>query len=133
MNFFTEKQWHLLRYLLSGGTAAAVLLLVLHVLVAWFGMYYLVASALAFSVSFCVSFLLQKFFTFRDHETERMHTQAALYLVVFLCNIAINTALMYTFVDIVGISYLISQVLTGGIIAMGSYFIYKHLIFAPLV
>ena len=133
MHLINEHHWRLVRYLFSGTTAALVLLGVLHLLVSVFGFYYLFASGIAFSISFCVSFTLQKFFTFQDHDIERMHIQAGLYLLVFACNIALNTALMYTFVEGFDISYLISQVMTGGIIALGSYFVYRHVIFKPLV
>ncbi len=131
MDRINEHHWRLVRYLFSGTTAALVLLGVLHFLVSTLGIQYLFASGLAFTIAFCVSFILQKFFTFKDHKIERIHTQAGLYLIVFVCNIICNTALMYFMVDKFGIPYLVAQVLTGGIIALWSYFLYRYFIFKP--
>ncbi len=120
----------LARYVVSGGTATAVNLLVLYLLVDHAGMHYLSASVLSFLSSTVVSFTLQKFWTFRNRATERMHFQFALYALITVTNICINTALMYGFVDVLGVWYLAAQVLSGGLIAIASYFTYQKLVFA---
>jgi putative flippase GtrA len=117
------------RYIVSGGTATAVNLLILFLLVHFAGVYYLLASIISFISSTVVSFTLQKFWTFGDRARERMHFQFALYAGITAVNIAVNTLLMYLFVTEFGIWYLASQVLSGLIIALMSYFTYQKFVF----
>ena len=121
----------LLRYLFAGGTATFVNLGTLYVFVDIFGWHYLTGAVWAFIAAFCVSFLLQKLWTFKNFESaaHRVSLQAVLYLSVAFFNLIINTALMYTFVDIFGLWYLFGQFLTSGLIACSSYLAYKLVIF----
>lgn len=119
------------RYLLSGGTAAATDLILLFVLTDIFGFWYILSSAIAFIIAFIVSFVLQKFFTFQDHDMDGVHGQALLYFIVAAMNLVVNTLLIYTLVHYVGLHYLLSQVLTSIVIAIESFIIYRMFIFAP--
>src|ERR1700759_4600334 len=95
--------WKIARYIVSGGTATAVNLLLLFVLVHFAGVYYLLASIISFIVSTGVSFTLQKFWTFQDRKTEGVHFQAAIYAGITGFNIGVNTVLMYLLVSIFGV------------------------------
>jgi putative flippase GtrA len=119
----------IIKYIISGGTAAAVDIAFLVLFTEVFKWWYIVSAIVAFIIAFGVSFTLQKFWTFRDHGTERIHVQASIYLAVSIANLGINTLLMYLFVDIFGIWYVASQVLAGGLIAIMSFFVYKKFIF----
>src|SRR3989338_11713432 len=77
-------EWRPLRYLLSGGTAAAANLTVLFVLVHFFHIWYLEASVLSFIIGMCVSFVLQKFFTFSDFSRQQMRWQTSLHIGIQL-------------------------------------------------
>lgn len=118
-----------IKYVISGGTAAFTDLAILFILEHFFDKHYLVASMVAFSVAFFVSFLLQKFWTFKDNSMDTVHHQMFKYLFVGLVNLGINTLFMYIFVDIMGVWYILAQILSGFIIACGSFFIYKIFIF----
>ena len=123
------RVFRLLRYLISGGTAAATNLTVFFLLVHFGHMYYLYASILAFAVSIAVSFTMQKFWTFRDKPLHDVHTQFARYLVVILSNLLLNTTLVYLFVEKAGIWYLLAQILATAIIAVVGYFGYRYFVF----
>ena len=122
-----RKRARLLRYLVSGSTSAVIDFLFLYLLTDIWGMHYLFSAILAFIIAFFVSFFLQKFWTFEDDSTERVHEQAVLYFVVAGINLGINTALMYYFVDILGIWYMAAQFLASGLIACESFFISRML------
>lgn len=124
-----RKRARLLRYFISGGTAAAVDFLFLYLFTDGFGLHYLLSAVLAFLVAFGVSFVLQKFWTFQDHSTERIHTQGVLYFVVALANLLLNTLLMYLFVDWLHFWYMGAQFFASGLIALESFFISKHVVF----
>ncbi|MBU1102182.1 glycosyltransferase [Patescibacteria group bacterium] len=123
------KHRQIIRYIISGGTAATVNLVLLFVLTDIFGIWYLLSSTLAFSTAFFVSFYLQKFWTFRSKNQEKIYQQMALYFSVAVINLGLNAALMYFSVDILRIWYLFAQILVSGIIAVESFLVYKFLIF----
>ena len=124
-----RRYQRLLRYLISGGTAAAIDLGLLYILTDFFLVHYLWSAIWAFVVTFFVSFLLQKFWTFQDTETDRMHVQMTVYFLVAVANLALNTLLMYLFVDYFRIWYVLAQVLASGLIACESFFISRHIEF----
>ncbi len=118
-----------LRFIISGCTATAVNLITLFALVHFFAVWYLLASIISVIASTAISFTLQKFWTFRDHTTSGMHFQFMIYVGITAVNICINTALMYLFVSILGIWYLIAQVIASGLIAICNYFSYQQFVF----
>ncbi|TAL49397.1 GtrA family protein [Patescibacteria group bacterium] len=117
------------RFLFAGGTAAVVDLGLLYVLVQIFQMWYLVAAIIAFIAAFSVSFIMQKFMTFGEYSRERIPKQLTLYLIIALANLVLNTFFMYVQVDIMRFHYLVAQILASGVIALYSFFVYKHLVF----
>lgn len=119
----------LARYLFGGGLAAATNLLLLFVFTDYFHWWYLAASTFAFIVSGLVSFTVQKFVTFRDRTTDKIHHQAAMYIAFALFNIMANGGLMFSFVEWAHVHYLLAQVFSGGIIAAWSLVVYRYVIF----
>ncbi len=124
-----EKAFKIFRYLVSGGSAAVVNVVFLFIFVEWFHLWYVISSILAFLIAFVVSFLLQKFWTFRNTSKEGVHKQAGVYFVVAVINLALNTALIYFFVEYFNFHYLLGQIVASGLIAISSFFIYSKFIF----
>lgn len=121
----------LARYLFAGGLAAATNLILLFVFTDYFHWWYLAASTTAFVISGFVSFTIQKFVTFRDRTTDKIHHQAVMYIAFALFNVIANGGLMFSFVEWAHIHYLLAQVFSGGIIAAWSLAVYRHVIFKP--
>ena len=121
-----ERVW---RYLAAGGSAAVVDLGLLYAFTEWFGLHYLLSAVLAFIAAFCVSFFLQKFWTFQDHSVERVHAQVVLYFVIAVGNLGLNTLLMYFFVEQLHFWYFSAQIIVGALIACGSFFIARNFVF----
>jgi putative flippase GtrA len=117
------------KYIFSGGIATATNLLVLLTLTELFHVYYLASSVIAFIISIVASFSMQKFWTFGDHSRDNVHTQFALYIVVILVNLVLNTFLVYAFVEWLRLWYFAAQFLAGAIIALISFFAYGNLVF----
>ncbi len=127
------RLFRFLRYLISGGTAAATNFTTFFLLVHFGHVYYLYASVIAFVVSVGVSFAMQKFWTFQDRPTHDMHAQFARYLVVILLNLLLNTTLVYLFVEYGGVWYLFSQMLATAVIAITGYVGYRYFVFRERV
>ena len=126
---FAFKRQRVIKYVISGGTAAVVNIGLLYFFTDALGIWYIFSAVLSFIVAFIVSFSFQKFWTFEDRSTDRMHGQAAVYLAVALINLGINTALIYGFVEFLGVYYILAQIMAGVIIAFENFFVYKKFIF----
>ncbi|MEK7628433.1 MAG: GtrA family protein [Patescibacteria group bacterium] len=119
----------LVRYIISGLTAAATNLVTLYTLVEFGGFYYLHASAISLGAALMVSFLLHKFFTFRERDISQTHVQFALYLCVVGVNFFMNLAIMWFSVEFLRIPYLIAAILAGVVIAGTNFFAYRIIVF----
>lgn len=122
----------IVRYVFSGGTAAA-LNLVLTWLLGRTGLYYLAVVTVAFVASLLVSFSLQKFFTFSDTDRSRQRRQFAVFSVIAVFNLLVNDLLVYVQVDLLrldhpifGIDHLVlAQAIASVVIAAYSFFAYR--------
>ncbi|OGG93609.1 hypothetical protein A2609_00400 [Candidatus Kaiserbacteria bacterium RIFOXYD1_FULL_47_14] len=117
------------RFLLSGGTSASTDLVLLYLFTDIFGIWYLTSAVAAFILAFGVSFTLMKFWTFGDHSQEGLHMQLGIYFLVAIINLALNTLLVYLFVEWAGLYYLFAQIVAGALIAIESFFVYQRFIF----
>ena len=117
------------KYVVSGGSSACANIGVLYLLTEYAHVHYLLSAVLAFIVAFFISFFLQKFWTFKDTRKEMMHRQMAWYLVLSLLNLLVNTLLIYILVEYVHLWYVAAAVVSGALLAISNFFVYKHVIF----
>lgn len=127
MKYFKEHT--IVRYIIGGGASAGVNFSFLYFFNYILGIYYLTASIMAFTIAFFVSWTFHKFLTFRDHSTENMRKQGALYLLVSLFGLSLNTLILYISVDIFHLPVLVGAVIAGGLTACCTFFISKHFVF----
>lgn len=123
-----DKNKTIIKYIISGGTAAFTDLLLLFFFTDLLGLYYLLSAALAFMVAIVISFNLQKRWTFRD-TNENVGEQMTVYVIVGIVNLGLNTLLMFLFVDFFHVMYIVAQIFAGGTIAISSFLIYRFFIF----
>lgn len=119
----------IVRYIISGGTSAAINLGVLSFLYYIQNVYYLYAAIIAFVVSFLFSLLLQKFWTFEDHSRDNMHIQIGKYLLSSLFGLSLNTLFLYILVDHLHFFVYIGQMIAGALVACITFFISRKFIF----
>ena len=124
-----ERWYKLLRYLVSGGSAAVVTIGSLYLFKSVFHVWYLTSSIIGYGLGFFVSFTLQKFWTFSHKSLDNIHHEVLLFLSIGLINLGINTFFMYLFVDIAHVHYILSEILVAGLIAVLSFPIYGKIIF----
>ena len=121
----SAKLAKILRFLIAGGIGAGVNVGVLYLLTGVLGVWYIASAVVAFIVSYGLSFVLQKFWTFQDASRERMHVQAGWYIAIALLNLGLNTGILYLFVHYGHIEYLIAQLITSLVIAGESFWAYR--------
>ena len=117
------------RYVFSGGSAAAIDVILLFVLTTYFHVYYLAAATFAMTISFIARFLLQKFVTFKDTDESHTTKQFASYSVLYAGSLIATNALLYFFVDYLQVNVVAAQVGTIFLIACISFFVYKVFVF----
>ncbi len=117
-----------LRFFIAGGFAGVADLIFLYILHNVFGAYYLLSAIVAFLLAFGISFLLHKFWTFKSH-TEKAHRQVGMYLLASLFGLLLNTFFMYVFVSRFSLNVIISQVISGLLVACVSFFVSRNLVF----
>jgi putative flippase GtrA len=116
------------RYIVSGGTGACVQIGGIYVLHGIFGMWYVAASALAFVMAIVVSFLMHKFWTFKDRRPE-MSKQFVIFFIIAIINLGVDVIVIYGFVHGLHMWYLLAQILTSAIVALWSFFVYRLFVF----
>ena len=119
----------ILRYFICGITAAGANILSLYIFTDTFGIWYLYSSVLAFFLALIISFVLQKFVVFRDTETHKVHRQFSKFFVVAVLGVITNTVLVFVCTDIIGIWYIISQIIAGFFVMIQNFILYKFFIF----
>lgn len=85
-----------------------------------FGVWYVAASGIGFAVGAINGFLWNRAWTFRDHVGDAL--TPVRWFVVQSCGLLGNLALVYLFVDGVGLGKLTGQVATVGIVTVLTFF-----------
>lgn len=127
-NVFRHRQ--ILKFLIAGGIATFADISIYYVLTYLAGLWYVASSISSFIIAFWISFGLQKFWTFRDKNTQEMMRQTYLYFFVAVANLGMSTLIIYSFVDYMNIHKFIAKIFANAIIAGESFFVYRYFIFA---
>lgn len=125
-----SKYLKYVKYVISGGVAAFANITSLYVMTEYGHIYYLLSATISFLIGFIVSFALQKLWTFQDTGRVNMHWQAFLYFMTSLFGLGLNTFLIYILVEFVHVWYVAAAVLSGLVIAVINFSIYRKFIFA---
>ena len=124
-----SKYIQIIRYILAGGIATAFNLVILFICVHYFHLWYLTSAIISFCLAVIISYLLQKFFVFRNYYTNNIRTQFLNFFIFNLVMLGLNTLLMYIFVDIISLWYLLAQALSSAITACINYIYFNKIIF----
>lgn len=118
----------LIVYVIIGGIAFSVHFSIVFSLVHFLDMAPLVANAVAFMLSFNVSFWGHHYFTFAGHETEIKHAMRRLFTLASI-NFFVSEYFYYILLHSFHINYLLALVINVGIIAFVSFLISKFWVF----
>lgn len=116
-------------YLIAGSIGAAVNIGFYILLLQVFGVWYVVASIIAFLCAVVVSFMLQKYVTFNNWGREKIPVQFGSHVMLAGINVIANTAIVFFLVEQLKSGQISAQVIASLIVAVWSYFIYKSFIF----
>lgn len=117
------------RYIVAGGSASLLDIVLFSVFLHLAGMHYLVSVAVSNSIAFFFRFFIQKIFAFRDRSVSRLPFQLLYYSLLYAGGLMATVFLMYVFVEALRIPHNIAQLMAIALVALGSYFVYKRVIF----
>src|SRR5574343_181174 len=125
----------IIKFLISGGLAAIVDLLIIHFMDKA-GFNYLISINVAFAIAFIVSFSFQKHWTFNDSSNSKIHKQLTLYLTLSGINVFINSILVHflLYLDMVTQDFILrqlvwAQIIASAIVCVETFFISRNFIF----
>ncbi len=127
-----EDLAQLLRYVVSGVAAFATNFLIYLLFLKVFNFHYILSSIIAFFSGLIVSFMMQKFFTFQNVEADQVSAQLVKHILLVVFNLGANTLLLVVCIESFGLSEVISPIITNGIVAIWSFFVYRVIIFKKL-
>ena len=116
------------RYLVSGGTGAVVIFILLSLMVEVFDFAPLVATTISFVIGSLVNYTLQYYWTFQAEGPHRV--MLTRYALVTLVTMSLNTGLFWVFTEKLDMHYLLAQALSIGLIIGVNFAINKHFTFA---
>lgn len=116
-----------LKYIVSGGSAAIVNIGSFAIMKGYFGFWYLSSSIIAYTFAFFVSFTLQKFWTFDNQETSGIRGEIVSFLIYNLFGLCLNTLIVYILVDHLSVSGILAQLIAGVAVALCSFFAYRSI------
>lgn len=126
---FCERHKEILKFFFAGclsGGSDLVFLFIMHGL---FKMDIVLSTSVAFILSFGVSFFLQKFWTFRNDNQDKMVGQLSLYFLFAFVGLNLNGAFMHLLVNAYNIWYILAQIIVNLVIASLNFLTYKFIIF----
>jgi putative flippase GtrA len=127
-----EKQivlrfWQIVRFGITGAVAIGLYYGILYALTEFLSVWYLLSAIVTYLFNVTSNFLLHKFWTFKNKDTQKVRQQMLLYLVMCIVFFAVNTASLYVLVDIIHLWYIYAQVILTVILSAISYFLTKQI------
>tara|TARA_R110002096_G_scaffold265439_7_gene458952 strand:+ start:433 stop:858 length:426 start_codon:yes stop_codon:yes gene_type:complete len=128
IKFNQSKIGELFRYGMAGGSAFLVWIGVLIVLVEWFGVNEIVASAAGFIAATPINYALQKRYVFKS--AENIGSRFFVYCVVTVIALGLNTLLFWMMINFTNIHYTLAQIITTGVIVLVNYYVNRTYTFS---
>jgi len=126
---YLTRHKELVKFFIAGSTAGIADLLFLFILHGLLKMSIVPATSIAFLLAFIVSFNLQKFWAFDNHDQKYFGHQLFTYLAVALVNLYLNGHAMYIMVNHFKVWYILAQIIVALVLGAVSFIIYKFIIF----
>ena len=92
-----------------------------------FGLHYILASILGFTVGLFVNYILSNRFVFTKPKIESKHTQFLLFLVIGVVGLLLLSLQMWVFVDKLSLNYLVSKVFATALVYLWNFFARRSL------
>jgi len=120
----------LIKYCFVGGFGALIQVSLTWLLVSRLAYYYLFGSVIAFLVSLCISFLLQRFWTFASVDpTHSIEVMSAMYALTSLVGLGLNVVLLFILVHLAQLPIIPSQIISIVLVALTNFILNSKITF----
>ena len=116
-----------MRFLIIGGATFLIEFVLLYGLTDIVGIYYLISSAIAFTMAVIVNYFLCLRWVFQGPVNKNTKSRL-LFIGSSIIGLGINQVFMWLFVEWVGIYYLAAKVLSTGIVTVWNYIMKRNAI-----
>lgn len=126
---YCEGRKSFLKFFMAGSLAGTTDLIFLFLFYGVFDLNIVLATSLAFLMSFAVSFYLQKHWTFKNNDERKTPKQVILYFLNAFLSLNINAVCMHFLVNELHVPYLLAQIMVNLGLGGVNYIVYKSIIF----
>ena len=126
----TTNIWlQLLRYGFVGGVAFVADYGSLFVLTHYVGLHYLWSAAIAFIIGLTVNYLLSISWVFNKNRCAKPWVEFLVFALIGVIGLGLNELIMYVATDLIAIHYMLSKLISTGIVFCWNFFARKFIIF----
>lgn len=111
----------IIKFGIVGVLAFLIDYILLFVLVEYLGMYYLISSAISFTVSVVFNYICSMKFVFARRDDISKKKEFIVFLILSIVGLLINQAMMWIMVDKLLIYYMISKIIVTGIVMIWNF------------
>lgn len=116
------------RYLLVGGTSFTIEYLSFILMLKFSGLIIL-ANSLSFIIGLCISFILNRHWSFKGKHKQTIRTQAIGYVLLATFNIFLTNIIVYTLVSFTDLDPGLAKVASMAAIVVWNYYIMNNILF----
>ena len=122
-----ESLGQLSRYLITGFSSAAIELSLLFIFRDVSKLSIILSNSIALTIVFWFNFLMNRIWSFKS--TANLKKQLAMYLVLFVFNLAASDLIMYLLTTKLSLQYLLAKVFAIGAVVTWNFILYKKVIY----
>ncbi len=119
----------LFRYLMVAGVAFAVDFSALFAFTKYAGIHYLISAALSFVLGVTTNYILSVRWVFSTRAVDDWRKEAFIFVMIGVAGLGLNEVIMWAFTERVGFHYLISKLISTGMVFFFNFFVRKFVLF----
>ena len=117
------------RYVLAGSIAFSVDMSLLVILTEFFGLYYLLSAAIAFSAGLMTAYLFSIFWIFNKRKLHNQWIELFIFALIGIVGIGLNEVFIWFFTEQVRLHYAFSKIVSTALILPYNFFTKKYTLF----
>ena len=117
------------RYIFVGGAAFVIDFLSLFILTNYFGIYYLISAAIAFTLGLIANYILSISWVFNKRTLKNRHFEFGMFAVIGIVGLGFNEIFIWFFTQDLQTNYLVSKIYAAIIILLWNFFARKYILF----